>query len=92
MSQPVNLSVPVYNKLKFFRDKRKHKSFSTAVDELIANYNSPLTAEIQIIEKFEELRVYLMTRQLLNESTEEFLNHTRAKALQYNTIKKRGIK
>lgn len=92
MSQPVNLSLPTYQKLKYFRNKHQHKSFSAAIEELIRSYWSPFTAEIQIREEFDKIVTYLKSRELLDERTEEALQIAQARAFQYNSEKKRATK
>lgn len=88
MSQPVNLSNEVYDKLKFFRDKRKFKSFSAAIDELIRSYWSPVMSEVQIQEEFSKLKMFLGARDLLDAKTEEAINYAQARAFQHKEKKK----
>ena len=89
VSQPVNLSNDSYQKLKFFKQKTKQRSFSTAVEELLRNYWSPRIAQIQIQERFSELVMWLRARELMTERAEEAIGIAQTRIFQGIADKKK---
>lgn len=86
MSQPVNLDNKTYGRLKFVKEKGKHRSFSAAVNHVLDAYWSPAMAEIMIEEQFHDLMTWLRTRDLLlgdaGERAEGLLMHAKAKVFE----------
>lgn len=82
MSQAVNLDNKTYARLKFVKEKGRHRSFSGAVGVLIDQYWSPQMEEILIEEEFQALMTWLRTRDLLHERAEGLIMHAKAKVFE----------
>ena len=92
MSQPVNLSNFSYSRLKEFKEKHRYKSFSDAVNALIKSYWSPVTSEILLVEKIEELRTWLEVRGLNTEGVDEATDRVSMRARKAIADKKKAKK
>lgn len=81
MSQPVNLSNDVYNRLNFFKARRKHKSFSNAIEELLNAFWSPQQQIIQVEEEIQRIQSWYKSRNLYDGNVETDLEKLRAHSL-----------